>query len=207
HAAYCAQPRRSDLLAGLDQKDRVETKPTTHLQHQFERRHVDRVLTLIVGGAATVEPLAHRFEFPGRKAFMPLRLEAADDIAMAVAKDGRRGTRPAPLGDQHRTAVHGIVDQLARKPEPRKGRRDLISEIGAQHRRTLLDLALGRDRNAASKIGGKTALVEISFGGGDGGGAAHNLSRRRRRAGPSFRPGIPSTITPAKIAETGTGEE
>ena len=96
---------------------------------------------------------------------------------MAIAKDGLRGTRLAPLGDQHRTAAHGIVDQLARKAEARKGRRDLVSQIGAQHRRTLLDLALGRDRDTAGEIGGKAAFVEIGLGGGDRGGAAHKVSR------------------------------
>ena len=108
---------------------------------------------------------------------MPLRFEAADHIAMAVAEDGRRGTRLAPLGDQHRTAAHRVVDNLARKAEARKGRRDLIGQIGAQHRRTLLDLALGRDRDTAGEIGGKAAFVEIGLGGGDRGGAAHKVSR------------------------------
>jgi len=136
------------------------------------------VLTLVVGGAPTVKPLANRFELPGRKAFMPLRLKTADHIAMAVAKDGRRGIRLAPFGDQHRTATHWVIDDIGRKAEAREGRRNLVGEIGVQHRRTLLDLALGRDRDAAGEIRGKTALVEISLGGGNDGGAAHRISRR-----------------------------
>jgi hypothetical protein len=74
--------------------------------------------------------------------------------------------------------LDGVVHDLALKAEPRERRRDLVGEIGAQHRRALLDLAFGRDRDAAGKIGGKAALVEIGFGSSNGGGAAHAGSRQ-----------------------------
>jgi hypothetical protein len=120
-----------------------------------------------------------------------LRFEAADHITMAIAEHGRRGIRLTPLGDQHRTAAYRVVDDLALKAEPRQRRRDLIGEIGAQHRRARLDLALGRDPDAPGEIGGKAALVEIRFGGGNGGGAAHagapdNNSEPASSTGPIF---------------------
>jgi hypothetical protein len=58
--ANLAQPGRADFFAGLDQEHRIEAEPASNLQHAIERRHVDRVLALIVGGAAAVEPLADR---------------------------------------------------------------------------------------------------------------------------------------------------
>ena len=92
---------------------------------------------------------------------------------MAVAEHGRRRAGLAPLGDQHRPAADRVVDDLALEAEPGEGRRDLVGQIGAQHRRALLDLAFGRDRDAAAEIGDKPALVEIALGGGDGGVAGH----------------------------------
>jgi hypothetical protein len=171
-----AQAGRADLFAGLDQEHRIEAEPAAGPQHAIERGQVDRVLALVVGGAAAVKPLADRLQFPGRQPVMPLRLEAADHIAMAIAEDGGFGARFAPLADQHRPAAHRVVDDLAGEAEPGQRRGDLVSEIGAQYRGALLDLALGRDRDAAGKIGGEAPLVEIGFGSGDRGGAGHGGS-------------------------------
>src|SRR6202035_707579 len=100
----------------------------------------------------------------------PLRLQPADDVAVAIAEDGRRGARLAPLGDQDR-AAYRVVEDCDGKAEKLQGRRDLAAEVDAQYRRALLDLAFGRDGDAAGKVGGKPAIVEIDFGGGDRGGA------------------------------------
>src|SRR4029077_5540042 len=54
-------------------------------------------------------------------------------------------------------------------------------EIGVEHRQTLLDLALGRDRDPARKIGDESAIIEIGLGGGDRGGAGHETSRIGQR--------------------------
>ena len=104
---------------------------------------------------------------------------------MAVAKDGRGRVRLAPLGDEDRPAPDRVVDNLAVKPEPGERRRDLVGEIGAQHRQALRDLAFGRDRDTAREIGGKPALVEIALGGGDGGGAGHEPSVRNSTSNPT----------------------
>src|SRR5438270_10638897 len=92
---------------------------------------------------------------------------------MAIAEDGGFGARLAPFGDQHRAAAHRVIDDLAVKAEAVQGGCDLVGEIGAQYRKALLDLAFGRDRDAAGEVGGETALVEIRFGGGDRSGAGH----------------------------------
>src|SRR6476469_5390632 len=94
---------------------------------------------------------------------------------MTVAEHGRRRTGLAPFGDQHRPAAHGIVDDITRKAEPRKRRRDLVGQVFAQYRGALLYLALGRDRDPAAEIGNKAALVEITLGGGNGVVAAHRV--------------------------------
>src|SRR5438270_2694493 len=102
---------------------------------------------------------------------------------MAIAEDGGFGTLLAPLGDQHRAAAHRVFDDLAVKAETVQGGCDLVGEIGAQYRKALLDLAFGRDRDAAGEVGGETALVEIRFGGGDRGGAGHaGLRKDKLRA-------------------------
>src|ERR1051326_2656898 len=70
-----AQPRRADLLARLDQERRIESEPPARLQHTAERRQVDRVLALVVGGAAAVEPTPLLLYPPRREPRLPLWLE------------------------------------------------------------------------------------------------------------------------------------
>ena len=50
------QAGRADLLAGVDQEDRVETESSAGLQHRAQGRDIDRVLALVVGRSATVIP-------------------------------------------------------------------------------------------------------------------------------------------------------
>src|SRR5712691_2621162 len=108
--AHLAQARRADLLAGLDQEDRIEAEPAARLEDAVERGEVDRVLALVVGGAAAVEPVALLLQAPWRQPVTPLRLQPADHVAMAVAEHGRRGARLAPLGDQDRSTAYRVVD-------------------------------------------------------------------------------------------------
>jgi|HubBroStandDraft_4_1064222.scaffolds.fasta_scaffold00243_4 hypothetical protein len=176
--ADLAQAGRTDLLPCLDQQFGVEAEPATRLQHAIHRGDVDRVLALVVGGAAAVEALATRGQRPGRQPLMPLRLQPADDVAMAVAEHGRAGALLAPLGDQDRPAANRVGHDLAGEAESGQRRGDLVGKIGVQCRRALLDLALGRDRDTAAEIGGEPALVEIGLGSGDRGGAGHGGSRK-----------------------------
>ncbi len=132
--ANLAQTGRADLLAGLQQQDRVEPKPSARLQHGFEGREVDRMLALIVGGAAAVEPVALPGQLPRRQSVAPLRLKPANHIAVAIAE--HRGRRPllAPLGDEDGAAAYRIVEDFVLKAEPHQGWRDLVVEIGAEYR-------------------------------------------------------------------------
>ena len=101
---------------------------------------------------------------------------------MAVAEHGRRRALLAPLGDQDRARrATGLSKISALEAEPLQGRRDLVAEIGCSTGSALLDLAFGRDRDAAGEIGGKPALVEIGFGGGNRGGAGHRASSNEAR--------------------------
>ena len=69
-------------------------------QHRFERGEVERVLALVVGGAAAVPAVAFLRQAPGREAGAPLLVQAADRVAMAVEQDGRAGRVLDPLGGQ-----------------------------------------------------------------------------------------------------------
>src|SRR5215470_6704818 len=128
------------------------------------------MLALVVRGTAAIETVAAPGQFPGRQALLPLRLQAADHVAMAVAEHGCRRVVLAPLGNQDRPATNGVVEDATLEAETLQGRCDLVAEIGAEHRTTAFDLALGRDRYAATKVGGEPAFIEISLGGGNGGG-------------------------------------
>src|SRR5436190_11776701 len=96
---------------------------------------------------------------------------------MAVTEYRCRRTLLAPLGNEDRPTAHRVGDDLALKAEPGQRWGDLVGEIAFQHRQALLDLAFGRDRDAAREIGDEPAVVEIALSGGNGGGAGHATSR------------------------------
>lgn len=57
--ANLAEIRRSDLFCHLDDKFGIEAEPATaRLAHGGKRRHIDAVLSLVVGGAAAIDPVA-----------------------------------------------------------------------------------------------------------------------------------------------------
>ena len=93
----------------------VELKPSAprSSQHAGERRDVDGVLALVVGGAAAIHSLAFDHDLPRRQALPPLVLLAADHVAMAVGQHGRLGGILDPAGDQER-AVFGRADWAGR---------------------------------------------------------------------------------------------
>ena len=70
--------RRAGLLAGLEQDLDVEAQPSARFEHALERREVDRVLALVVRGAAAVPAVAFARERPRRQALAPLRVVAQD---------------------------------------------------------------------------------------------------------------------------------
>ena len=98
-SALCAahqlcQALGARLLARLDDELGVEAEAAAALgAHRIECCHVERVLALVVGGAASVEAVAVARDDPRAFAFGPLVLLAADDVAVAVAQDGRQAGR------------------------------------------------------------------------------------------------------------------
>src|SRR5262245_63100581 len=83
--ADLAKVGRADLLPGLDDEFRVEAElAAARLAHQAQRRHVDAVLALVVGGAAAIDALALDGGAPGIEVVAPFTDHAVDDVAMAV---------------------------------------------------------------------------------------------------------------------------
>src|SRR5579859_7655300 len=77
--AYLVQVGRADLLSHLDQEFGIEAElAAAGLAHGLKRGEVDRVLTLVVGGAAAIDAVV-----------APFTDHAIDDIAMAIDQDGR----------------------------------------------------------------------------------------------------------------------
>ena len=87
--AQALEPRSSrHLQHQLD----VEAEPAAAFrQHRVQRRQVQRVLALVVGGAAAVPAVALLGQRPGQQAGAPLVFQTAHRIAMAVEQDGRAG--------------------------------------------------------------------------------------------------------------------
>src|SRR4051812_24256109 len=86
------QARRPRLLAGLDQHLDVEAELAARAQHRLERAEIDRVLPLVVGGAAAVDALAFLLQLPGLEPRAPLPLLPADHVAVPIQEYRR------PLG-------------------------------------------------------------------------------------------------------------
>ena len=58
------QARRTEFLAGLQHELRIEAELAALGDHGLQRRHVDRVLAFVVGGAASVIAVAFLLEHP-----------------------------------------------------------------------------------------------------------------------------------------------
>ena len=200
---------RAEFLPHLDQPQAVEAEPAPCLDHGRQGREVDRVLALVVGGAAPV-PLAVPFGHdPGGEAGPPAGVEAADDIAVAVAEDGRRVRVLDPLRQQHR--ARGCVRRVdARAGEAQRGERrpHLLLDIGLEVARARRILALGAERHPARKVGLERPVLEPGHGGGDAGVARHQAGPagtwmwsdpHRRRCEP-MRSCSPSVASPRCIA-------
>src|SRR5262249_61678876 len=106
--ADLAQAGRADLLAHLEQPFGVEAEPAALLEHRGERRDVDRVLALVVGGAAAVVAAVSLDELPGREAGLPAGVEPADHVAVAVDQHGPQAGTLDALAEQERPARLGV---------------------------------------------------------------------------------------------------
>ena len=81
------QIRRADLLAGLDDELGIEAElAAAGLADGTQRRHIDAVLSLVVGGAAAIDAIAFGRGLPRIEIVAPFADHAAHDIAMAVGE-------------------------------------------------------------------------------------------------------------------------
>ncbi len=175
--ADLAQAGRAGLLAHLDQPFEIEAEAAAHCEHGGERRDVDGVLALVVGGAAAVVAAVGFDELPGRQARLPVGIEAADHVAVAVDEDGRQAVALATLADQERPARLGMAQHPAGEPERLERGLHLGLDVARKLARPIRVLALGRDGDAAREVGLESTAVEIIGGAGNGGISAHAVSR------------------------------
>ena len=87
-----------------------------------KRCEIDRVLALVVGGAAAIDAVANGCCRPGIEPAAPFALHARDHIAMAVDQNGRKPRILAILGDQERRLAARRLHQPAFEIELGKAR-------------------------------------------------------------------------------------
>jgi hypothetical protein len=189
--AQLAQSRRADFLAHLDQDLGVEAEPTSLCEHRSQRRDVDAVLPLVVGGAAPVDASAFDRCDPGRESGSPLIVETADRVPVAVDQHRHQiGILDALRNEKGR--ARRVVENVRDKSKRGQARRHLIHEIFVQCVGAFRLLAGARDRDAPPEIDQEFAAVEVIVRASNAGGASHGVTptisaaaRPRACAGPS----------------------
>ncbi len=158
-----AQARGAIFLAHFQKQFDVETQlAIASLEGLLQCRQVDQVLALVVGGAAPVPALATFNHLPRRQAGLPLRVIAANHIAVAVTEQRRQFSGFDARGDHQRAAsgdrvvMHGNAETQALDM-----RGDELMNITIQLGQALGLLALGRVGNASAEQGEKGAVVEL----------------------------------------------
>ena len=171
-----AQAGRAGLFTGLDQVLGVEAQPPARFQHGPERRHVDGVLALVVDDSAPIPAITRIAQCPGRAAFGPFGIHAADDVAMAVAQHSERLGILDAFGQQERTLALRVRDDLGGKPHRLEVGDHLVGEVAQEIAGALRVLALGRDGDAARQHGLEGSRRKPPDGASDGGFAGHECS-------------------------------
>src|SRR3981081_4123860 len=90
------------------------------------------MLTLVVGSAPAVDPIACNCRVPWIEIVAPLPDHAVDDVAMSVHQNRGRRSALAVFGEQVRMLSGRGFDQSCRKIELRKCRLKVFREVGAQ---------------------------------------------------------------------------
>ena len=171
------------LLAHLDQHLGVEAEPAALGQDRGQRRDIDAVLALVVGGAAAVDAVALDRQGPGRKPRPPQIVETADGVAVAVEQDGDQlGIFDAFRHQERRSLAERVVENARRKVELGQARHHLVVEIAAQHAGALRLLAGARNGDPPRQIGDEFAAVEIGVRTRDRGGPIHAVTPSMLRA-------------------------
>ena len=138
------QIRRADLLAGLDDEFCIEAElAAPDIANRAQRRHVDAVLALVVGGAAAIDAIALDRGLPWIEIVAPFADHAAHDIAMTVGQEGwQRGVLTIVRQQIGAPAGRGF-DQPGREIQRSECRLQILHEIGAQRRAARGILTLG----------------------------------------------------------------
>ncbi len=156
------QIRRADLLAGLDQELGIEAElAAARLADGAQRRHVDAVLTLVVGGAPAIDAIAFGRGLPRIKIVAPFADHAAHDVAMAIGQDRQQRRILAIVRQQIRALADRRLDYPGRKPEFLKCRLQSFHEIGAQGIARQGFLALRLKPDPAVELGKKRSGVKL----------------------------------------------
>jgi hypothetical protein len=158
-------PRPGEPTSSPVSRRNFELEPSALGDDAGERRQVDRVLALVVGRAPAVVALAFLPQHPGIEPRAPLRLEAADDVAVAVGQDGRQPRVFETFADEEGWTVRadGIVEEPHLVAHALERRADLLGEIGGEMRPALLHLALGLVGDAARQVADEAAVVEALY--------------------------------------------
>ena len=195
--AELGQARRAGFFAGLEQPGDVEAQPAAARRHRdSQRRDVDAVLALVVGGAAAVELVAVLGQHPRALAACPRGVLAADDIAVAVHQHRGQGVAFVPLRDQEGSAAGAferIVEDAAVEAQLGQRRADLLLDIGAQRCRLRRVLANAADGDAPRQLALERTAVDTRGSGGQRRGAGLEWIRLRRatRTPAGGRTGLP----------------
>ena len=169
-----AQSWRADFLAGFEEHTDVEAeRAATGRQDLRQRREIDRVLPLVVGGAAAIDALALDSQAPGPVSPCPAVALAADDVAMPVGEHGRHVVAFPPFRDQEGAARRDrILDASPAKSDFFERRTDFLLQVGVQLVAATF-LAFSLDRDSACEVGMEAAAVEIVECAGGGLSSVH----------------------------------
>ena len=193
--ADLAQIRRADLLAGLDDEFGIEAEPAAaRLAHRAQRRQVDAVLALVVGGAAAVDAVAvvvvrhgsrlsrHSPAMPSTTSPWPYISTVGTEGILAIVRQKVR----APAGRR--------FDQPRREIELRKGRLQVLPRDRRAALAPLGILAFGLIGDPAVEFGEKRAGMKLLARPGNGVGSGHVFLSRSRNASrpPTYRDTTPA---------------
>ena len=170
------------FFARLDHEFRIETEPPPRRQRGRHGAHIERVLSLVVGGAAAVQLVAALGDRPGIEPFVPLVGIAQNNVAMAIAQHGRQPGVLDPFGQQDRTAARDrVVENRTAVPHRLEGGPDLLHKITLQIRQPIGILAFRRNRHAAAQDFQILSIIETCEGARDRRFTAHDAARSASR--------------------------
>ena len=169
-----AEAGRAGFLARLDHDAAVEAQPTAHRQNRLERGDVDQVLALVVGGPASIEPVALLDQPEGMQARAPLIGLGADHVAMPVTQDRGQALVLDPRSHEDGPRPRdGVRMNAAREAQFSQTRDHRLVQIAGQLGRLGAVLAFGLEGHQRAQVVLEAAVVEIGRNGVDGGGSCH----------------------------------